>query len=51
MNNFYKRDLNKNQSGEIGEIIIKEFPFFYNRAKESYIRFLKEKNIKLGWRK
>lgn len=35
MKNFYKRDLNKNESGEIGEIIIKEFPFFYNRAKEA----------------
>ncbi len=45
MNNFYKRDLNKNQSGEIGEIIIKEFPFFYNRAKEA-ISGLKGKEYK-----
>ncbi|HHX17493.1 MAG TPA: CotS family spore coat protein [Clostridium sp.] len=37
MNNFYKRDLNNNQSGEIGEIILKEFPFFYKRGKEAIL--------------
>ena len=48
MNNFYKRDLNKNQSGEIGEIIIKEFPFFITGLRKLY-QVLKEKNIRTGW--
>lgn len=35
MNSFYKNELVQNSSGEIGKTIIKEFPYFYEKAKNA----------------
>ena len=45
MNKFYLQDLKNNQNGEIGKLIINEFPFFYERANNA-IKGLKGQEYK-----
>ncbi|TYQ15536.1 UNVERIFIED_CONTAM: spore coat-associated protein S [Acetivibrio alkalicellulosi] len=42
MNSFYKRDFKNNQSGEIGNLIIKEFPSIYKRGENALLGLNRE---------
>lgn len=45
MNKYYTSEINSNENAEIGKTIIKEFPYFYERAKKA-IEGLKSKEYK-----
>ncbi|MFZ5988998.1 MAG: CotS family spore coat protein [Bacillota bacterium] len=35
MNSFYNKELASNENGEIGKVVLKEFPYFYERGRKA----------------